>query len=185
MCLTPFKVNLLQLLEKTLSLEGDVIELGAYQGVTTLLLAQTLKEKGSTKKVYACDTYCGHPYDDYPEAKHKSGRKGAFGDTSVNFVTQFLADVSHEVVVVEGMFEQTLPQLEGKFCFAFVDCDLYQSTEYALNFLKERMVKDGIIAFHDYGDAYRRYFGLTDAVDNWCSKNGFHINLEPVPHIEM
>lgn len=185
--LTKFKRDLFNLLGKTLDLEGDVIELGTYQGATTVLMARFLKDHDSDKRVYACDTFKGHPYDDVVVRLRKQARKGFFADTSVAWVEETFrkADVHDRIVIVEGLFEETLFKIDSQFCFAFMDCDLYDSTRFALKFLQERMVEKGIIAFHDYGQQFRTYFGLTQAVDEWCQKNGFNVELEPIPHIQM
>ena len=40
--------------------------------------------------------------------------------------------------------------MDKRFCFAYIDCDLYQGTKEALEFLLPRMNKEGIIFIDDY-----------------------------------
>ncbi len=63
------------------------------------------------------------------------------------------------------MFEDTLyQQLQyKKFCFAWVDADVYQATTFGYKFLEDRMVIGGVIGFHDYGFALTP--GVTKVVD--------------------
>ena len=68
------------------------------------------------------------------------------------------------------------------FSFVFLDCDLYQSTYYTLGFLIPRMVDNGVIVIHDYGNPM---FGVTKAVHQYCLKTHLKVNLNPIPHIKI
>ena len=57
-------VELFDLLLKTESLKGDVIELGTYKGGTTIMMARFLKKVQSSRIIYACDTFGIFPYKD-------------------------------------------------------------------------------------------------------------------------
>ena len=65
---------LLDFIEITKDLEGDILELGTYKGGTTIMFAKLLQEFKSGKKVFACDTFTGFPYDDLdPTEQNKIG----------------------------------------------------------------------------------------------------------------
>ena len=82
------------------------------------------------------------------------------------------------VTLVEGMVENTLPTLDDKtFCFAWVDMDLAKPTRYGIKWLEDRMVKGGIIGFHDYG--FHLTPGIKPAVDstlNWSKYSIVGVN---------
>jgi len=181
-----FLAGLLQLLVQTRNVVGDIIELGTYRGGTTMVMALFLKKLGSNKQVYTCDTFKGHPYDGLSLIGNSRFRRGDFSDTSVHYVRRkcLKHGVDDNVIVVEGLFEETLYEKLGdkRFSFAFIDCDLYQSTKFGLNFLVTRMANKAIIAFHDYG--HPRCL-LAEAVHEACAKHDFKVKLHPIPHIQF
>ena len=75
---------ILQCIKETEHLEGNIIELGSYKGGNAIMMAKFLKQIGSKKKIYACDTFEGCPYDD--EFVSNPAGKGALSDTSFDFV---------------------------------------------------------------------------------------------------
>jgi len=174
--------GLLECVLATQTIEGDIIELGTYKGGTSIMIARFLKSIGSKKRIYTCDTFEGHPYDD----KFGKDRKGRFSDVNISYVEDkfFRFGVADKIRIIKGIFEDVLYKKLGekKFSFAFLDCDLYQSTKYALNFLIPRMANGAIIALHDYGNPH---FGLTKAVHEQCQKSHLKVNLYPIPHIHM
>lgn len=175
-------VGVLKLALFTDSIKGDIIELGAYKGGTSTLLAMLLNQINSKKKLYICDTFEGHPYDD----DHGRDKKGFFSDTNTSLVKAKFRkfNVAKRIEIIKGMFEKSLYQsLKNKsFSFAFVDCDLYQSSKFALDFLIPRMQKGSIIAIHDYAN---NKYGISKAIHEICFEKGFKIQVYPIPHLRM
>lgn len=147
--------KMLELLEKSHTLEGDVIECGVYRGGGTIAMAKKLQELGVKKVVYGLDTFEGFPFaheEDKTNGKQLA-YKGHLGDTSLDGVQKAVdkAGVSDEVILMKGLFTESFPDLEDKkFCFAYVDADLYLSIKQSVEFLKPRMVEGGVIMFDDY-----------------------------------
>jgi len=152
-------------LEKVISLKGDIIEFGCYKCGTTIKLAKKLKSLGSNKKIYALDTFSGLP----KETKNKDNMpklyKKAMDKNNLNKIKKILIKnkVDKNIVLIKGLFKDSMPKLkEKKFCFAFVDGDLYQSTKEALEFLIPRMNIGGIIFIDDYNS--KSWVGVKKAV---------------------
>jgi O-methyltransferase len=149
--------------EKLYTIHGDVIELGVARGDTTFPLANLMAEMMPGKMLYACDTFSGLPYDDSMECENK-WKKG-----ELNLGNAFKAihaiRCDKNIVMVEGLIEETLMQRlnECSFCFAWIDLDLYQPTSYACKFLENRINSGGVIGFHDY--QYVNTPGITKVVD--------------------
>jgi len=171
---TKFMAGLLASVLAIEDVEGDIIELGTYKGGTTIMLARLLKRVGSTKEIYACDTFEGFPYDD----RYGILSEGENADTSKQYVEQKFRrfEVSDKIHLVQGRFEDVLEaQLGDKsYSYAFIDCDLYQSTKHALNYVLPRMVDGGLIVFHDY---HISNFGLMKAVHEICGQLGCKVSL--------
>lgn len=171
----------LEFLKQTDHVDGDILELGTYKGVTTILFAKLLDLIKSDKKIYTCDVFTGLPYED----KHSTAKNtvGNFGDTSYEFVnSQFdKFNVSQRITVIKGLFEDTLYKTldKNKFSFVLLDCDIYDSTKFCLPFIDDRL--NGIVAFDDYEQDPNKKprWGMTRAVNEFYQK----INLEPVPHL--
>ena len=179
-----FLAGLLECVWATEGLPGDIIELGSYRGGTTVCLAHFLQTLGSRRKVYACDTFSGHPYGE-STSRDCPMSKGQFSDTSLEYVKHKFSmfGVANRIQVVDGRFEDSLDASLGKrrFSLAFIDCDLYESAIFSLRWLDSRMTSEGIIAMHDYFLGS----GVVRAVREWCSSNGLKVKLCPIPLIRI
>lgn len=150
-------------------------------------LVDKAKRIGSKKRVYGCDTFEGFPYDD----KHTlNGKKGASKGLDYEEAIKKIKDYNSQdqVTLLKGMFEETLYQKLGnkRFSVVFVDCNLYESTKYALEFSYPRLSEGGVIIFDEYEDKKKGKpdHGETVAANEFCVKNGIRFNLTPIPHIK-
>lgn len=179
--------NLCKFIMDVEHLEGDIIELGTERGGLTIILAHFLKKIGSKKHIYSCDTFEGQPYDD--KYSMKVTQQGVLERSSFDDVTKKIEryDVSDKITLIKGKFEDTLYRdlTEKKFSLVFVDCNLYDSTKFGLEFTYPRLVKEGIIGFDEYEEASKGvpYFGETVAANEFCKTNNVEIILRPIPHI--
>src|SRR5262245_37067956 len=64
----------LQLLERCVELDGDVIECGVFHGKSLLRIATWLKHRGSRKTIYGLDSFEGFPVDEIGEIDVGPGR---------------------------------------------------------------------------------------------------------------
>jgi len=176
-----FASGLLQAVVDTNHLKGDIIECGTYKGGSTILIAHVLDMIRSTKHIYACDTFEGHPYDDINSAidRHTAGRSS---DTSVSYVRSKFQKfkVSDRITIVKGKFEDTLVSSLGDktFSLAFVDCNLYHSARSCYSFLYPRIAHRGYIIVHDYVSPNKekeRVWGISLATDEFLGEKGLLI----------
>jgi len=179
--------NLLLFLKETENLEGDVLELGTYKCGTTIMMARFLKKIGSKRRIFGCDAFMGLPYED----KHSSQKNttGMLSDVTLEEVEKKVTKfgMNDKITIIKGLFEETLSKvLSGKkFSMVLLDCDLYDSAKFSLEFVYPRIVKGGLIIFDDYDrvDAKNPGWGETKAVDEFCSSKKITVNLQPIPHI--
>jgi hypothetical protein len=158
------------------NLNGDVIEAGVAFGYTLFPVAEM-----TSKTVYACDTFDGLPYDDSivsPQMCRKGQWREGVTEWGVagNYRELFLKELpKHKnVVMVKGLVEETLHTLsDKKFCFAWLDMDLYQPTSFAAKWLEDRLVVGGILGFHDYGNA--QCPGINKVADEELARDRFAI----------
>ncbi|HEY5996147.1 MAG TPA: TylF/MycF/NovP-related O-methyltransferase [Candidatus Deferrimicrobiaceae bacterium] len=162
---------------------GDYLEFGVYQGATFRHAWRTMSWLFPEMRFIAFDSFEGLP-----------APKGidADGGYSSNFHAAefrcdegaFLANLSADgvdlsrVKIVKGWFDRTLApggegeQCVGKTAFAWIDCDLYESTVPVLSFLTRRIVPGSVIAFDDWR-SFRNHpgFGEQRACREWLAAN--------------
>ena len=158
-------------------LEGDVMELGVAYGYTLFPLSLLAKNK----TVYALDTFDGLPYDDAivsPDmCKQGEIRAGDLDGVFGHYGDYFFRELPKysNVIALKGLIEETLPTLsDKKFCFVWLDLDLYQPTSFAAKWLKDRLVVGGMMGFHDY--KFPRCPGISRVVDNEIDMTKFEIS---------
>ena len=180
--------NICKFILDTENIEGNILELGTERAGLTIIIAHFLKRINSKKMIYGTDTFEGQPYDDkYSYDNSKKGGSGGFTYEEVmEKINEY--DVGDKIKLVKGLFEKTLyPQLgEQKFSFVFVDCNLYDSTKFGLEFAYPRISNNGILAFDEYENVKKGmpYHGETKAANEFCEKYKTKINLVPIPHIK-
>ena len=165
--------ELLNKLGDVLHLDGNVIECGSARCGTTVIMANYLWTKASHKLVYACDTFGGFDLNEL-EREREAGltyaSDKAFTYNSHDYVKRKIEKfgVSDLVITVKGLFKDTLPKMNSKFCFALIDCDLKDSIIFCTETIWQKLSHEGIMMFDDYGsDLYR---GAKEAVDYLVDK---------------
>ena len=152
--------------DRILKLDGELVEVGVSVGNTAEIICKT---KGS-RPLHLFDTFEGHPkgyigkYDwGQSEGRHKA---------DINEVKKRLKDYQN-VYFYKGIFPDTSnPIKDKKFCFVYLDTDLYKSTYEALDFFKNRMVKGGVILFDDIHGIP----GVMCAIEDYCIKHEEEMN---------
>ena len=181
-------IFLLQCIKETEHLDGDIIELGSYKGGNAIMMAKFLKQIGSKKKVYACDTFSGIPEEDSNVKDIADMRY--FSDTNLDAVKKKLKKYDvFNVKLVIGDFRNTLPKLDKeKFSLVFIDCGIFSSAKLAINFSYPRLVKDGVLFSHCYGAPKGKgstsLWGETYAVKEYLSNKLEKIVIESIPFMQ-
>jgi hypothetical protein len=176
----PEKIDLvLQSVVKTEALGGDIVELGAYQGGGTMLIAERLREGRSPRKVWALDSFQGYPpptdFDRMDDGRVHYA-EGHHGDTSAAAVHKMLKlfDLDAYVHIRAGFFETTVPQLVNilpPISLLILDCNHYRSTKLGLEMFYDRLQPQGMILIDDYRRPEQPYHpeapGVKKAVDEF------------------
>ena len=176
--------DLIDLLLKSIFLEGDIIEFGVWRGHTTKRMAAVAKNAGAKKKLYACDSFEGFGDEvitsqDTSLFRPASRLKKKF--TAANDVPdkldEFFKCFDLDGLCVKGYFNQSLNTIDNttKYCFAHVDCDAYTSHLDCLNYVYQRMSKGGCVVFDDYDK--KPWPGAKKAVDEFLSGKPEKIKL--------
>ena len=176
--------DLIDLLLKSILLEGDIIEFGVWRGHTTKRMAAVAKNAGVKKRLYACDSFEGFGDEvitsqDTSLFRPASRLKKKFTAASdvPDKLDEFFKCFDLDGLCVKGYFNQSLNTIDdtAKYCFAHVDCDAYTSHLDCLRYVYQRMSKGGCIVFDDYDK--KPWPGATKAVDEFLSDKPEKIKL--------
>jgi O-methyltransferase len=142
--------------------QGDLAECGVYKGGTAHLLASLARSAGRTISLF--DTFAGMPQTDPDKDLH---REGDFADTSLDSVRAYLGEFQN-AEFFPGHIPATLNAVSSRtFCFVHIDLDIYNAIIAATSFFYERLPKDGVLLYDDYG--YPSCPGARQAVDEFFS----------------
>lgn len=170
-------VYLLNALEQTLSLKGDVCEFGVAQGLTSALFAHSIRS--SDKNLWLFDSFEGLPAptekdklkDDIFDLKNIEAYQGTMSHAKEKVIKnlQNVEFPASRTKIVDGFIEKTIQstELPKVVAFAYVDFDFYNPIKIALDFLHTVLVKGGIIIIDDY-DFFSE--GAKIAVDEFLSE---------------
>lgn len=146
-------INIYHLLYHCLifGIEGDVVELGCHEGITSLLLRMTMNEASTDKTLYVYDSFEGLPQPNAQDGKRF--KKGQLASSQEALEANFRRLKLAPPVICKGWFAETLPtQLPNKICFAHLDGDLYESILDSLKHVYPKMAPGGVILIDDYFD---------------------------------
>jgi len=145
----PYEAFMIYSIVKTqTSIEGNLAEVGVYQGGSAKLICEVKKER----KLYLFDTFTGLPEvsNDDTHFGQKHWHDNEFSNTSLESIKQLLNKYD-DVHIIKGIFPESGKDIvDEKFSFVHLDVDLYKSTIDSLRFFFPKMVNGGIILIHDY-----------------------------------
>ncbi len=158
------------------------LEFGVASGRTINYISQFTSEN-----VYGFDSFEG-----LPEKWRDNFDKGYFN------MNGNMPNVNKNVVLIKGWFNETLEpfiQKENKkISFLHIDCDLYSSTKYILNTLKDYLDEDCVIVFDELVN-YPTFDGLNGELRafvefldenkveySWIGMNGVPFDMSGYEH---
>ncbi len=139
-------------------IRGDYAEFGSCGGMTFgLAYAESRKQKYNCM-LWAFDSFCGLPPQSLPEDRHPQWIEGSMKTSQEDFrrICRRKGIPESEYRIVAGFYKDTLTsrgagvQLPETVSLAYIDCDLYSSTKFVLDFLASRIQHGTIVAFDDY-----------------------------------
>jgi hypothetical protein len=142
-------------------LDGDMAEVGVYQGGSAKLIAEVKNEK----ELYLFDTFEGLPKVSEKDTHFGTSywKTGEFSNTSLENVENYLSNYKN-IYCYKGKFPETSEPIKTKkFSFVHLDVDLFQSTIDCLEFFYPKMINGGIILTHDYHTD-----GVKQAFNEFC-----------------
>ena len=161
-----------------------IVECGVFKGVSLIRWAtfRHMIETTESRKIIGFDTFGSFPIeglsrsDDLDFAATYAEESGGSGISLENLHKYLTKKRFTNYELVPGNLLQTLKtyftsnEFE-KIALLHLDVDVHAPTDYALNYLYERVVSGGLILIDDYGTVS----GATAAVDDFVSKRNLKI----------
>lgn len=160
------------------NIEGEVAELGVFKGEFSRCLNRIFYDR----KLYLFDTFEGFGEVEASKEKMNGSCEDAFvcAFRKVN-LENVLKKMCHRenVIVKQGLFPQTVHNLEEHFAFVSLDADFEETTKKGLEYFYPRLVKGGYIFVHDYNYGY--FDCIKKAISNYETENKIHLCKVPIP----
>ena len=172
-------LKILDALNKTIEIDGDICEFGVAQGKTSKLIAHFIKN--TNKKLFLFDSFQGLPKptekdqlkDDIFNLGNMEKYQGKMSHAENKVINELKSiNFSNDKLIInKGFFNEESKihmRLPKAVSFAFLDFDFYQPTLDGLNFLNKVLNVGGIIIVDDY-DFFST--GVKTSVDEWFKLN--------------
>src|SRR3989344_5920829 len=172
-------MNIMYLLREIIikDVEGDIVELGCYDGLTSILISKTLKESNTKKRLFLYDSFEGLARSDFSkEDENIFLTPGSLKTSYKRLVNNYKRFNSKLPKVIIGDIRQTfIKKSPKKIAFAHIDLDLYGPTLFALKKIFPRLSKGAIVVLDDYGNP--AIPGVKKAVSDYIMNKIMNKNL--------
>ena len=138
--------DLIQYIDITKHIEGDVVEFGSLYGGSGAVIAEAVKYYNE-KPLWLFDSFTGIPKSKYGLDDYWDG---SFSDNSFKEVSVAFEDMKN-VKVVKGNILETYDKIKNSISFGYLASDTLETAESLLNFMWPKLSPGGIIAICDYG----------------------------------
>lgn len=157
--------DLIQFIENTKDVNGDVLEYGSLHGGSGAVIAEAVKFFGK-KPVWLFDTFDGIPESRYGLDFHWNG---SFSNNSFKQVRDAFSDMENVSVVKGNICDTYNKATDNPISFGYLASDTLESGELLMNYMWPRLSPGGIIAVCDYG-SFPNALPLTVYLDKFIKK---------------
>ncbi|HEE9034869.1 TPA: class I SAM-dependent methyltransferase [Bacillus cereus] len=135
------------------NLPGGIVEIGSYKGKSTVALALGSSILSTQKRpIYAIDPFIVPPFKFFQENIKKQ-------------------KLEHMIIPIKKHSEEAYNDCPKHIAAIFIDGDHeYSSVKQDITLYAPKVVKNGLLAFHDYSDYWP---GVYKAVEELCNNNNF------------
>jgi len=161
--------ELFYLAKSVSALKGDFLEVGVAAGGSGVMLVRIIKSMNVEKKIFLADTFTGVVNTSIKDTAYQDGMHSFKEDVVINLLEKF--ECINNSIILKGIFPKENYQHfdNNSLCFVHIDVDVYQSTKDVLEFVNNKVVKNGLIIIDDYGFAGCE--GATQAVTDFIKVN--------------
>lgn len=147
--------DILQCIDNTITIDGDIVEIGCYWGSSSCVITSYLKEKNIKKRFVIYDTFEGFNYEEaqFSLDDNWAGSHITDGHFQVEKRIRKRSENSNIKIdiIKRNIIENDALKEVNKICFAIIDVDLYEAVYSALQHVHEKLSINGIIIVEDAG----------------------------------
>jgi len=145
---------ILEHIEETINIPGDLVEFGCNEGTTSLFISRFLELSKSEKHFHVYDSFQGLPDKNIKDGNTSPNFvKGSCSTSRSKFETNFFQAGLIPPEIHEGWFEDIKKEsIPERVSFAFLDGDFYSSILDSLSKVYIRMPARSRIIIHDYNN---------------------------------
>jgi O-methyltransferase len=150
--------------------DGVVVEMGCYQGTTSLFIQRMLQQNSREFHVY--DSFAGLPDKTAPDISPagEQFKTGELFASKKSFITNFKKTALPLPIVHKCWFNELDPaDMPNAIAFAFLDGDYYESIIDSLKLVWPRLVSGAVVVVDDYQN--EALPGAKRAVDEWLQRH--------------
>lgn len=159
--------------------EGDIVELGCYKGMTSLKIQKLLQALKSDKALYIYDSFAGLPTKSIQD-------NSPVGE---QFIAGELPASKQEVIRIFKQAGSPIPRIKKAWfsnltshdmpptvAVAFLDGDFYDSIMNSLKLVWAKLTAGSVIVIDDYQN--EALPGVQKAVDEWLANHSARLTVE-------
>ncbi len=159
--------------------KGAVVELGCYNGTTSLFIQRALDNLRINNEFHVYDSFAGLPEKTAAD-QSPAGHQFRGGELSVSkraFIKNFNQAGLTLPRIHTGWFSAlTAADMPTPICFAFLDGDFYDSIRDSLRVITPQLADTAVIIVDDYQS--EALPGARRAVDQWARMHGRTVRSE-------
>lgn len=160
-------------------MRGAVVELGCYEGTTSLFIRRLLDGAHHEGPFHVYDSFEGLPEKTKPDmsAAGEQFRAGELFASKKQLLRHFHRAGLVPPVVHKAWFNDLAPtDMPDGIMFAFLDGDYYESIRDSLHLITPKLLPGAIIVVDDY--ANEALPGAHRAVEEWCQGRTVTLRVE-------
>lgn len=158
---------------------GGVVELGCYEGTTSLFIQRLLQASNSDKQFHAYDSFAGLP-EKSPKDHSAAGeqfKKGELLASKQKFIKHFKqAGLPLPKIHKAWFSDLAKTDVPEKICFAFLDGDFYESVRDSLKLIENNLQPGAVVIVDDYQS--EALPGASKAVHEWLQYRDYSLKSE-------
>jgi hypothetical protein len=177
--------NLYDIYKRISKVKGDIVECGVFKGAsfTKLLTFRKFLDNKKKRKAFGFDVFGKFPVPKLKNDKMflKNWEKTAGDGIKIDELKKYLKNKKFtNFKLIKGDVLETIPKFVKKnknlkIALLHLDMDVYEGTKCALNYLADKVVKNGIILIDDYKVVH----GATKATQEYL-KNNINLKIKKV-----
>ena len=188
-----------ELFKQIIDLPGCVVECGVFRGssfFTWSKLMETFVPNDRSRKIFGFDSFAGltdfNSKDGKMDARHGKTVGGWSASAVRNEVVKLVEITNKDNLIpgiercrlIEGNIKETIPKFVEdnpglRVSLLYLDMDLYEPTQIALDYLYDRVVPGGIVVFDEYG--LMPWEGESKAVEEFMTRKHLKYKIKKFP----